>query len=77
MLCIGVCCVCLYLEAQSATVQVSVPRDWCISLRSNKQIDEVLNVMCFASNIRALTESLDSAFADVGSQLVWLGRYLC
>lgn len=67
----------LYLEAQSATVQVSVPCDWCISLRNNRQIDEVLNVMCFASHIRALTEGLDSVFADVGSQLVWLGRYLC
>lgn len=67
----------LHLEAQSATVQVSVPCDWCVSLRSNRQIDEVFNVMYFARHIRALTESLDSAFADVGSQLVWLGRYLC
>jgi len=67
----------LHLAAQSATVQVSVPCDWCIPLQSNRQTDEDLNVMYFAGHIRALTESLGSAFADVGSQLVWLVRYLC
>ena len=69
----GVCCLRLHLEAQSATVQVSVLCDWCVLLRSNRQIDEVLNVICFGSHIRALTESLDSAFADVEMQLVCLG----
>lgn len=68
------CCMRLHLKAQ---VQVSVPCDWCVSLRSKRQIDEDLNVMYFASHIRAVTESLDSALAVVQSQLVWLGRYLC
>jgi hypothetical protein len=79
MLCVlcGVCCVRLHLEAQSASVQVPVRCDWCILLQSSRQIDEDLNVIYFASQIRALTESLDLAFAEVGSQLVWLGRYLC
>jgi hypothetical protein len=67
----------LHLEARSAAVQVSVPCDWCVPLKSNGQTDGDLNVMYFAGHIRALTESLDSAFADVGSQLVWLVRYLC
>lgn len=36
------------------------------------RLTRFLNVMYFASHIRALTESLDSAFADVVSQLLWV-----
>jgi len=44
---------------------------------SNRQIHEDLGIPLFANHIRALTESFDSKFADVGNPLVrQFGTYL-
>ena len=59
---------------QSKCLRLATGAPWYVPIR---QIHENLGVPLFADHIRALTESFDSKFADVGNPLVrQLGRYL-
>jgi len=60
--------------ARSHVLRLQVLRSKCIRLAtgtpryvSNREIHEDLGFPLFADNIRALTESLDSKLADVGT----------
>ena len=59
---------------QSKCLRLAACDPWYVN---NRQIHEDLGVPLFADHITALTESLDSKFAGVGSPLVRkIGRYL-